>query len=186
MPRQSGGRATALQEFWSQPFCGAAYNAKTFMPADIIAALIALQVLVVAFVALHNWIPLGALNDLPAVRAQFPTGKLLLTTLGNLTPAAIGLGASIFYFRHGFPDWLIWYLWIFYLLACCGSLWAWWIPYFFGAGKKRIAREQALYRNTHSFLPERHGLRPNTLHLIFDVVTVAILITLAVLTAQAR
>ena len=52
--------------------------------------------------------------------------------------------------------------------------------------KKRIAREQALYRNTHSFLPERHGLRPNTLHVIFDVVTVAILITLAVLTAQAR
>ena len=49
-----------------------------------------------------------------------------------------------------------------------------------------IAREQALYRNTHSFLPERHGLRPNTLHLFFDVVTVAILITLAVLTAQAR
>jgi len=155
-------------------------------PSEAIAVLIALQCFVVAFVALHNWIPLGALNDLPAVRAEFPTGKLIVTTLSNLTPAAIGLGASVFYFRSGFPEWLVWYLWIFYSLACCGSLWAWWIPYFFGAGKKRVAREQALYGNTHSFLPERHGVRPNTLHVIFDVVTVAILITLAMLTAQAR
>jgi hypothetical protein len=111
---------------------------------------------------------------------------LIVTTLSNLTPAAIGLGASIFYFRRGFPDWLVWYLWIFYLLACCGSLWAWWLPYFFGAGKKRVAREQALYGNTHSFLPERHGVRPNTLHVIFDMVTVAILIALALLTARAQ
>jgi hypothetical protein len=156
------------------------------MPADIIGVLIALQCFVVAFVALHNWIPLGSLNDLRAVRAEFPTGKLIVTTLSNLTPAAIGLAASIFYFRRGFPEWLVWYLRIFYLLACCGSLWAWWIPYFFGAGKKRVAREQALYGNTHSFLPERHGVRPNTLHVIFDVVTVAILIALALLTAQAQ
>jgi hypothetical protein len=156
------------------------------MPADTLGVLIALQCFVVVFVALHNWIPLGALNDLEAVRAEFPAGKLIVTTLCNLTPAAIGLAASIFYFRRGFPEWLVWYLWIFYLLACCGSLWAWWLPYFFGAGKKRIAREQALYGNTHSFLPERHGVRPNTLHVIFDVVTVAILIALALLTAQAQ
>jgi hypothetical protein len=148
--------------------------------------LIALQCFVVAFVALHNWVPLGSLNDLKAVRAEFPTGNLIVTTLSNLAPAAIGLAGSIFYFRRGFPEWLVWYLWIFYLLACCGSLWAWWIPYFFGAGKKRVAREQALYGNTHSFLPERHGVRPNTLHVIFDVVTVAILITLAVLAMQTR
>lgn len=156
------------------------------MPADTIGVLIALQCFVVVFVALHNWIPLGSLNDLEAVRAEFPTGKLIVTTLSNLTPAAIGLAASIFYFRQGFPDWLVWYLWIFYLLACCGSLWAWWIPYFFEAGKKRVAREQALYGNTHSLLPERHGVRPNTLHVIFDVVTVAILIALALLTARAQ
>jgi hypothetical protein len=148
--------------------------------------LIALQCFVVAFVALHNWVPLGSLNDLKAVRAEFPTGNLIVTTLSNLAPAAIGLAGSIFYFRRGFPGWLVWYLWIFYLLACCGSLWAWWIPYFFGAGKKRVAREQALYGNTHSFLPERHGVRPNTLHVIFDVMTVAILITLAVLAMQTR
>jgi hypothetical protein len=41
-----------------------------------------------------------------------------------------------------------------------------------------------MYAATHAFLPERNGIRPNTLHVIFDVVTVAILVDLAVLTAQ--
>jgi hypothetical protein len=39
-----------------------------------------------------------------------------------------------------------------------------------------------MYAATHSFLPERNGIRPNTLHLLFDLVTVVILIDLAVLT----
>jgi hypothetical protein len=37
---------------------------------------------------------------------------------------------------------------------------------------------------THAFLPERNGIKPNTLHVMFDVVTVAILLVLGVLTAQ--
>jgi hypothetical protein len=40
------------------------------------SALIVLQCFVVLFVALHNWIPLGSLNDVKAVRSVFPTGKL--------------------------------------------------------------------------------------------------------------
>lgn len=153
------------------------------MPEPTTGILIALQCFVVAFVGLHNWIPLGSLNDLRAVRAEFPGSKLFFITLSNFIPAALGLAGSI-YFQHRFPEWLIWYLWIFYLLACCGSAYAWWIPYFFGTGKKRLAREQELYGRTHSFLPERHGVRPNTLHVIFDLVTLAVLATLAALGAQ--
>jgi hypothetical protein len=41
-----------------------------------------------------------------------------------------------------------------------------------------------MYADTHAFLPERNGIRPNTLHVLFDIVTVAILIDLAVLTAE--
>jgi hypothetical protein len=33
-------------------------------------------------------------------------------------------------------------------------------------------------------LPEHNGIRPNTLHMIFDIVTIAILIALGALTAQ--
>jgi hypothetical protein len=148
--------------------------------------LIALQCFALLFVGLHNWIPLGSLNDVKAVRSVFPTGKLLVTTLINFAPVAFGLGGSIFYFRRGFPDWLFWFLWIFYGLACYGSLKAWWIPYLFRPESERVARDRQMYASTHAFLPERNGIRPNTLHIIFDVVTVAILIVLGILTAQSR
>jgi hypothetical protein len=151
-----------------------------------VGTFIALQCFVVLFVALHNWIPLGSLNDVKAVRSVFPTRKLLRTTLINFTPAAIGLAGSVYYSRRGFPGWLFWFLWILYGLACYGSLKAWWIPYIFGSEPARVARDQVMYGATHAFLPKRNGIRPNTLHVIFDIVTIAILIVLAILTAQSR
>jgi hypothetical protein len=36
----------------------------------------------------------------------------------------------------------------------------------------------------HSILPERNGIKINTLHVIFDAAVLAILITLAVVTMQ--
>jgi len=39
-----------------------------------------------------------------------------------------------------------------------------------------------MYAGTHSFLPKHNGISPDTLHVLFDVVTVAILIDLVVLT----
>jgi hypothetical protein len=139
---------------------------------------------VVLFVVFHNWIPLGTLNNVKGVRAEFPTGKLLITTFINFIPIAIGLAASAFYFGRVYPGWVFWWLWITYGLACYGSLKAWWIPYLFRPDPKLAARYQTMYAATHSFLPAHNGIRPNTLHVLFDIVTVAILIDLAVLTAQ--
>jgi hypothetical protein len=149
-------------------------------------ALLGLQSFVALFVGLHNWIPLGALNNVKAVRAEFPGSKLLKVTLLNFTPVVVGLAGSAFYLGKKYPPWLLWWLWIFYLLACYGSLKEWWIPYFSRPETERVARYQAMYGATHAFLPARNGIRPNTLHVIFDVVTVAILITLGLLTSQSR
>jgi hypothetical protein len=44
------------------------------------------------------------------------------------------------------------------------------------------ARYRTMYEGTHAFLPERNGITPNTLHIVFDVLTIAILIVLALLT----
>jgi hypothetical protein len=66
-------------------------------------ALLVLQCFVVLFVALHNWIPLGTLNNVKGVRVEFPTGKLLVTTLINFTPFAIGLAATAFYLGRIYP-----------------------------------------------------------------------------------
>ena len=146
-------------------------------------ALLALQCFVVLFVALHNWIPLGTLNNVKGVRVEFPTGKLFVVTLINFTPVAIGLGATAFYFGRVYPGWVIWWLWITYGLACYGSFKAWWMPYLLRPDPQRAARYRTMYAATHAFLPERNGIRPNTLHVLFDIVTLAILIDLVVLTA---
>ena len=147
-------------------------------------ALVVLQCCVVLFVGLHNWIPLGALNNRRGVRIVFPTTKLILTTLTNFVPAAFGLIASIVYVHRHFPGWLVWYLWIFSILAAYGSLKAWWIPYLFVPDEQLAARYQPMYAGTHAFLPERNGITPNTLHIIFDVLTIAILAVLATLSIQ--
>ncbi len=144
-------------------------------------ALLALQCFVLLFVASHNWIPLGTLNNVKGVRVEFPTGKLVVTTLINFTPFAVDLAATAYYFERTFPGWLFWWLWITYGLAVYGSLKAWWIPYLFRRDPALVERYRVMYESTRSFLPERNGIRPNTLHVTFDVATVAILIVLATL-----
>jgi hypothetical protein len=44
------------------------------------AILLALQVLQVVFLWIHDWIPLGRLNDVAAVRSQNSLGRLVIVT----------------------------------------------------------------------------------------------------------
>jgi hypothetical protein len=147
-------------------------------------ALLALQGFHVLFLALHDWIPFGTLNDVKAVRAANPGGKLLAATLISLAPFAIGLTVSAIYFGRIYPSWLLWWLWISYALLFVGELKAWWIPYLFRSEPERAARYQLMFNETHAFLPARNGIRLNTLHVILHVVTLTTLVVLAVLTAQ--
>jgi len=43
-----------------------------------------------------------------------------------------------------------------------------------------------MFAATHAFLPERNGIRPNTLHVILHLATLATLLVLAVLTVARR
>lgn len=156
------------------------------MDAITTGILLALECLVALFVGLHNWIPLGALNDVKAAKAEFPGRKLFTVTLINFVPVAVGLLGSAIYLARVYPRWLLWWLWIFYWLVGCGSLREWWIPYFSRPQPERVTRHQAMYGATHSFLPERNGIRPNTLHVLFDMVTIAIFIILGLVTAQSH
>jgi hypothetical protein len=149
-------------------------------------ALLALQTFIVLFLAFHDWIPLGTLNNLPGVRAANPGGKLITTTILSAAPYAFGLAASIFYFAPGYPEWLFWWLWISYLLLFVGQLRAWWIPYLFVPDPQRAARYHLMFGPTHTFLPRCNGICPNTLHVLLHLSTIALLIALAVLTAQQR
>jgi hypothetical protein len=141
-------------------------------------ALLTLQAFQVVFLWLHDWIPVGRLNDVVAVRSQNTTTRLVLATLINSVPFTIGLAYSLLYFERPYPRWLLYWLWISYGVIFLGELLAWWIPYFFRAEPQRAARYQVMFGNTHSFLPRRNGIAPNTAHVLLHLATLATLVCL--------
>lgn len=154
------------------------------MTSIIARVLLSLQCFQVLFLAFHDWIPLGRLNDVKAVRAAHRHHKLVWGTLISLTPFAIGLVASASHPRGDYPPWVFWWLWMSYGLLFVGELTAWWVPYLWRREPERAARYQAMFGATHAFLPEHNGIRPNTLHLILHVATFTTLVVLGALTAQ--
>ena len=154
------------------------------MHSIAIGTLFGLQCLHVLFLGFHDWIPLGKLNDVRAVREANAEGKLLLGTLVSLAPFAFGLAASAYYIGGSYPHWLLWYLGVSYLLLFLGELQAWWIPYFFRSDPARAARYQVMFGNTHAFLPARNGIRPNTLHVTLHMLTLTTLVVLSAVWAE--
>jgi hypothetical protein len=139
---------------------------------------LALQTLVVAFLLFHDWVGLGRLNNVAAVRSQDTLLHRVFVTLLPGVPAAIGLFFSAKYFMQNYPHWLDMLLWITYGVFIFGILRAWWIPYLFLRDAERAARYQIIFAGTHTFLPRRNGMAPDTLHTLFHLVTVTTLILL--------
>jgi hypothetical protein len=142
--------------------------------------LIGLQGYVVLFLLLHDWVPLGRLNNRAAKRRTDSLGEVLWTTLVAGVPAAIALWGSATHLRTAYPGWLLWLIWITYGVLLFGLLRAWWIPYLFFPDAARAERYRQIFAGTHRFLPERNGITPDTLHISFHVATVLVLVLLAV------
>jgi|SRR5215469_2522984 len=141
-------------------------------------ALLALQAFQVVFLWLHDWVPVPPLNDVKAVHDLDGTGGLLRITLIQAAPFTVGLVFSALTIGHPYPHWLFDWLWISYGILFVGQLQAWWLPYLFGASAKRVQRNRVMFGRTHSFLPERNGIVPNTLHCLLHAATLATLIIL--------
>jgi hypothetical protein len=147
---------------------------------------LACQLYVVLFIGLHDWIPLGRLNNLAGIHAADTTARLLLTTIVSVSPFVVGLAGTIHYSASRFPMWLIWFLWITYGLGLCGMLRAWYLPYLVYQDAARAARYQGRFGGTHAFLPMRNGIRPDTLHVTFHAVLAVTMALLCVLTFSGR
>jgi hypothetical protein len=128
---------------------------------EIEAVLLALQLFQVLFLWVHDWIPLGRLNDVGAVRSQDTRSRLVTLTLIQSVPWTIGLGFSLLNFKRPYPGWL--YDWLV-------------ISYLFRQEPKRAARYQIIFGKMHSFLPPRNGIVPNTAHILLHLATSATLI----------
>jgi hypothetical protein len=139
---------------------------------------LSLQGIVVAFLLLHDWISLGRLNNLAAIESEDTMARRVFVTLLAGAPAAAGLFFSSRHFGRSYPGWLEMLLWITYGVLLLGLLRAWWIPYLVKPDAERAARYQILFAGTHTFLPRRNGLAPNTLHSVFHVCVVAALVAL--------
>src|SRR3984957_9310421 len=96
---------------------------------EIEMVLLAFQAFQVFFLWVHDWIPLGRLNDVAAVRSQDTGRRLVTVTLIQSVPWTIGLCFSLLHFRRPYPDWLYDWLVISYGLLFIGQIRAWWIPY---------------------------------------------------------
>jgi hypothetical protein len=140
--------------------------------------LVALQVFQLAFLLLHDWVPLGRLNDISAVRRTNTPLQRLAGLLVPGIPVLIALSLSLKYFGSAYSGWVKWCLRSTYGFLFLGELEAWWIPYVFGTTAKRVAMHQSLLSRTHSSLPPRHGIVVNTLHVVLHASTMATVIVL--------
>jgi hypothetical protein len=145
-------------------------------------ALIICQCLVVIFIALHDWVPLGKLSNLAGLRAVDSRIKLMLGTAVSTLPFAAVLVASVLFAPAHYPKWLLWWLWATYLACAYGILRAWWIPYLGTPDPELVKRYRIRFAGTYGFLPERNGMRPDTLHVAFHALVAATLVILALVT----
>jgi hypothetical protein len=144
------------------------------------------QFYVVLFIAVHDWVPLGRLNNLAGIRAVDSRSRLLLATIISALPFAVGFAGSLYYYSTRFPTWLTWLLWITYIAALYGVLRAWYLPYLVYTDAARAARYQERFAKTHAFLPVRNGIRPDTLHVTFHAVLIVLIFLLCVMTYTGR
>jgi hypothetical protein len=147
---------------------------------SLATTLIALETFQVTFLWLHDWVPLGRLNDVAEVHRADSLQRLVIVTIVQSVPFTIGLIFSAKYFGHPYPHWLVTWLWISYVLLFIGQLRAWWVPYLLKADPERALRYRQMFGNTHSFLPARNGMVPNTAHILLHLATAATLLVLFV------
>lgn len=143
-----------------------------------------LQAIQVAILWLHDWVPLGRLNDIGAVQAKDTPGRLVRVTLIQSVPFTIGFAATVLFIQTGSPPWLWNWLWISYGILFAGELRAWWWPYLIRPDPVRAERYREMFGGTSAFLPARNGIVPNTLHTILHASTAATLIVLGVVTIR--
>lgn len=134
-----------------------------------------------AFSWLHDWIPLGRLNNVTAVRSQGTLLPLVAVALVQSVAFTFALLFSLSRFGRPYPHWLYMWLWISYSLIFVGQIRAWWIPYLFHLEPGRAAGYRTMFSKcsaTHTPSCPFVRLVPNTAHVMLHLATAATLFIL--------
>lgn len=146
---------------------------------SLMVLLLGLQGFHVAFLLLHDWIPLGPFNNLKAQSQHLKLWQRILGPIISAVLPGIGLYFSILH-RNSlpYPWWLSLYLLGTYAFLFIGEIEAWWATYFWGYKRERGAVYQAMLSGTVTFLPLRNGVAPNAIHVLLHLSTLVTLVLL--------
>ncbi|WP_096271527.1 hypothetical protein [Paucisalibacillus globulus] len=123
---------------------------------------------ILLFMIVQDWVPLGSLNDIDAIKQVKTTNELLLVTLIGVLQVTFLIFLILLFIGKRYPLFLK--LWLIIHPSCifAGVLMSWWIPYLTGIGAaEKVASYTSMFGNTHTFLPVMNGIVPNTLHTLF-------------------
>ncbi|MFC4403850.1 hypothetical protein [Gracilibacillus xinjiangensis] len=140
------------------------------------------------FMIVQDWVPLGTLNDIQAIREEHSFNRLLLVTMINVGQILLLIGLIILFIGKRYPIWVRLWLIIHQICIFAGVLLSWWIPYFFGYGSEQIAESyHEMFGDTHTFLPLMNGIAPNTLHVLFHLTLLfCIIVTIYISTTTRK
>lgn len=143
--------------------------------------------LIFLFMLLHDWIQIGSLNDVQAVKSDGTMGELITVTFINAGQILLLLVVTLLFVGKTYPLLIKLWLVIHQTSIFAGAVWAWWIPYLFGYGaEERIQRYEDMFGNTHSFLPVMNGIVPNTIHTLFHITLLTCIILTIYISLTAR
>lgn len=141
---------------------------------------------ILLFMLVHDWVPLGQLNDVKAVSESRSVNELIVVTLIGAGQILLLLVLMLLFMGKKYPIWIKLWLVIHQGFILAGALLDWWIPYFFGFGaEERVERYNVMFGNTHAFLPVNNGIVPNTLHVAFHF-TLLVCLLLAIYISFTR
>lgn len=135
---------------------------------SLIILFIILQTILLPIMALHDWIHLPPLTNIRELEKHSTVkGRFINSTIFFFL-IFIPLLLTIVYQ----PDYSFFVrisIFNFYFFLSVGTIFSWWVPYFFGSSEQH-KKDFEEYKKTHHFLPARgDNVIPNTFHVLLHL-----------------
>ncbi len=135
---------------------------------NLVLFFLILQIILLFFITFHDWVHIPPLTDIRKLEKHSSKKERFINSSIFFAIVFIPLLLTLIY-RANFPLWILIVIFTFYGSLTMGTIFSWWIPYFFGSSIEH-KRGFIEYQNTHRFLPPRgDNIVPNTFHVILHL-----------------